>query len=74
METNMTINVTYTPQPVQSVTLARKGLSAIKVDRAEDSGKIRIKAQKDGVPALLFSEKSAAELVEALNIMLSDAA
>lgn len=60
----MGISVKRKEQPIESITIARKGFSSLVVTKT-DSGKIRLAADKEGVQAYLLSDGAAKDLVAA---------
>lgn len=61
----MGIKVTRKEQPIESITIARKGFAPLVLTET-DSGKIRVAVDKEGVQAYLLSKEAAADLVSGL--------
>lgn len=68
--TTSTLTIKRKEQPIESVTISRKGFQDVVVDRAT-SGKLRVAVNKEGVQAFLFDNDSAANLAEAIETMLA---
>lgn len=66
----MTISIKRKEQPIAYIDVTRGNkFKNLRVDVAKESGKVRLKVQKEGLQGILLTKEEAADLVDALLII-----